>query len=77
MCVPHVEWKTRYILFTHSTNILVRLPTVNMKNSYPNNRQKMCDPILVVTLLRVRPHDQTLEVKNFFLIRKRNASVNI
>ena len=44
------------LLFTYSTNILVRLLTVNMNNfsSYPKN-PKMCDPI-VVTLLKMRPH---------------------
>ena len=36
------------LLFACSTNILVRLPTVNMKTeiSYPKN-PKICDPILV------------------------------
>ena len=38
------------LLFTYSTNILVRLLTVNMKNCLD-----MCDPILV-TLLKMRPH---------------------
>ena len=45
------------LLFTYSTNILVRLLTVNMKNnelSYPKNL-KMCDPILVI-LLKMQLH---------------------
>ena len=42
-------------LFTYSTNILVRLLTVNVKNFlYPQN-PKICDPILV-TPLKMRPH---------------------
>ena len=42
-------------LFTYSTNILVRLLTVNVKNFFfiPKN-PKMCDPILV-TPLKMRP----------------------
>ena len=42
------------LLFTYSTNILVRLLTVNMKNSYHQNPKK-CDPILV-TPLKMPPH---------------------
>ena len=45
------------ILFAYSTNSLVRLLSVNMKNnwlSYPQNL-KMCDPILVI-LLKMQPH---------------------
>ena len=42
------------LIFTYSTNIPVRLLTVNMKKSYPKNR-KMCEPILV-TILKIRPH---------------------
>ena len=38
-----------------STNILVRLLTVNMKNCLTPKNPKMCDPILV-TLLKMRPH---------------------
>ena len=42
-------------LFTYSTNILVRLLTVNVKNFlYPQN-PKICDPILVAPL-KMRPH---------------------
>ena len=44
------------LLFTYSTNILVRLLTVNMKTelSYPKN-PKTCDPILL-TLFKMQPH---------------------
>ena len=44
------------LLFICSTNILVRLLTVNMKNCLTPNNPKMCDPI-VVTLLKMRPHN--------------------
>ena len=43
------------LLFIYSTNILVRLLTVNMKNCLTPKNQKMPDPILV-TLLKMRPH---------------------
>ena len=43
------------LLFICSTNILVRLLTVNMKNCLIPKNPKMCDPILV-TLLKMRPH---------------------
>ena len=44
------------LLFTYSTNILVRFLTVNIseQRSYLKNLT-MCDPILV-TLLKMRPH---------------------
>ena len=41
-------------LFTYSTNILVRLLTVNLKNFFYPKNPKMCDPILV-TPLKMRP----------------------
>ena len=43
------------LLFIYSTNILVRLLTVNMKNCLTQKNPNMCDPILV-TLLKMRPH---------------------
>ena len=43
------------LLFTYSTNILVRLLTVNMKNCLSPKNPKICNPILV-TLLKIRPH---------------------
>ena len=42
------------LLFTYSTNILVRLLTVNMKKCLTPKIRKMCEPILV-TLLKMRP----------------------
>ena len=38
------------LLFTYSTNILVRLLTVNVKNFFTPKNPKMCDPILVTLL---------------------------
>ena len=49
------NWMKKTLLFTYSTNILVRLLTVNMKNCLTPKTPKMCDPILV-TLLKMRPH---------------------
>ena len=43
------------LLFTHSTNILVRLLTLTMKNCLTPQKQKMCYPILL-TLLKMRLH---------------------
>ena len=59
-----INWMKNTLLFTYSTNILVRLLTVNMNNfsSYPKN-PKMCDPI-VVTLLKMRPHYSQSSRKN-------------
>ena len=42
-------------VFIYSTNILIRLVTVNMKNYLAQKNQKTCNPILV-TLLKMRPH---------------------
>ena len=33
------------LLFTYRTNILIRLPTVNMRNFLTPQNPKMCDPI--------------------------------
>ena len=43
------------LLFTYSTNIVLRLLTVNMKNCLTPQNLKMCDPILV-TPLKMRAH---------------------
>ena len=43
------------LLFICSTNILVRLLTVNTKNCLTPKNPKMCYPILA-TLLKMRPH---------------------
>ena len=50
-----LDWMKNNLLFIYSTNILVRLLTVNMKNCLTPKNPKMCDPILV-TLLKMRPH---------------------
>ena len=42
------------LLFTYSTNNLVCLLAVNMKNSLTPKNPKICDPILV-TLLKINP----------------------
>ena len=49
-----LDWMKTTLLFIYSTNILVRLLTVNKNCLIPKNR-KMCDLILV-TLLKMRPH---------------------
>ena len=48
------------LLFTYSTNTLVRLLTVNMKNCliYPKN-QKMCHPILETLLKMLSYYSQS------------------
>ena len=49
-----LDWMKNTLLFRYSTNILVRLLTVNMKNCLTPKNPKMCDTILV-TLLKMRP----------------------
>ena len=44
------------LLFTYSTNLLVRLLTVNMKNCLTPKSPKMCDPIIVNPVVKMRPH---------------------
>ena len=62
------------LLFTYSTNILVRLLTVNMKKFLTPKIRKMCDPILV-TLLTMRPHySQYSREKKYLAQRKTNSS---
>ena len=41
------------LLFTYSTNILVRLLTVNVKNYLTTKNPKMCGDPIVVTLLKM------------------------
>ena len=50
-----LNWVKNTLLSTYSTNILVRLLIVNMKNCLTPKNLKMCDPILV-TLLKMRLH---------------------
>ena len=44
------------LLFTYSTNILVCLLTVNMKNCLSPKNPKMCDPIIVNPDVKMQPH---------------------
>ena len=50
------------LLFTYSTDTLVRLLTVNIRTFWPKN-PKMCDPILV-TLLKMQPHYSQSSLEN-------------
>ena len=50
-----LDWMKKTSLFICTTNIVVRLLTVNMKNCLTQKNPKMCDPILV-TLLKMQPH---------------------
>ena len=50
-----LDWVKNTLLFICCTNNLVRLLTVNMKNSFTPKNPKMCDPILV-TLSKMRLH---------------------
>ena len=43
-------------LFICSTNILVRLLIVNMKNCLTPQNPKMCDPLIVDPIIKMRPH---------------------
>ena len=47
------------LLFIYSTNILVRLLTVNIKNFLTPKNPKMCDPILVTVLKRRLHYSQS------------------
>ena len=47
------------LLFIYSTNILVRLPTVNMKNFLTPKNPKMCDPTLVTVWKMQRHYSQS------------------
>ena len=44
------------LLFVCSTNILVRLLTVNVKNCLTSKNLKMSDPILVNLAVKLRPY---------------------
>ena len=50
-----LDWMKNNLLFIYSTNILVRLPTVNMKNFLTPKNPKMCDPTLV-TVWKMQRH---------------------
>ena len=62
------------LLFTYSTNIPVRLPTVNMNNSLTPKNPKMCGPILV-TLLKMQPHHSQSSRENATPSSSQGASV--
>ena len=48
------------LLFTYSANILVRLLTINMKNSCLTPKHpKMCNPILVTLWKLQHPYSQS------------------
>ena len=49
-----LDWMKDTLLFIYSTNTLVHLLTVNVKNCLTPKEPKMCDPILV-TLLKMQP----------------------
>ena len=51
-----LNWMKNTLLFTYSTNLLVRLLTVNMKNCLTPKSPKMCDPIIVNPVVKMRPH---------------------
>ena len=53
-----LDWMKNTLLFICSTNILVRLLTVNMKNCLTPKNPKMCDPIIVNPAVKTRPHPQ-------------------
>ena len=42
-----LDWMKNTLLFICSTNMLVRLPTVNLKNCLTQKNSKMCYPIIV------------------------------
>ena len=48
-----LDWMKDTLIYIYSTNILVRLLTVNVKNWLTPQNPKMCDPILV-TLLKMQ-----------------------
>ena len=48
-----LDWMKDTSLFIYSTNILVRLLTINVKNCLTPKNPKMCDPIQV-TLLKMQ-----------------------
>ena len=50
-----LDWMKNTLLFICSTNILVSLLTINMKNCPTTENLKMCNPILV-TLSKVQSH---------------------
>ena len=58
-----LDWMKNTLLLICSTNILVRLLTVNTNNSLTPKNQKMFDSILV-TLLKTQPHYSQSSLEN-------------
>ena len=56
MYVSTLYWMKNTLLFTYSTNILVRLLTVNLKNCLTPKNQEMCDHILGNSIRKMLPH---------------------
>ena len=52
----YLNWMKNTLLFTYSTNIVVCLLTVNMKNCLSPKNPKMCDPIIVNPDVKMQPH---------------------
>ena len=50
-----LDWMKNTLLFICSTNILVRLLTINMENCLTPKNRKMCDPILFNPVLKMGP----------------------
>ena len=44
------------LLFTYSTNVLVRLLTVIVENCLAPKIKKECDPIIANPVVKMRPH---------------------
>ena len=51
-----LDWMRNTLLFIWSTNILVRLLTINMKNCFTPKTPKMCDTIIVNPDAKMRSH---------------------
>ena len=51
-----LDWIKNTLLLIYSTNILVRLLTINMENRLTPKNPKMCDPIKVNPVVKMGPH---------------------
>ena len=60
--VSTLYWMKNTLLSTFSTNILLCLLTVNLKNFFTPKNPKRCDPVLV-TPLKMQPHYSHPDVK--------------
>ena len=50
-----LDWMKNTLLFIWSTNILVRLLTINVENSLTPKNPKRCDPIIVNPVVKMGP----------------------